>query len=580
MSLPVNVEATDKLREALSQGLQPAALYLQQFDPAIASDLLFRVAFDEQQALFREFPIEFAAALIPRFPYFHSYVLLQSRPPGEVRAIVEHIDPADRMRFLDELPEEAWQHLMEELAGKTQAPAELVPAAPTKVEVPAPIPAPVEPILEATAIEKSFVQPDGRSVQVIAPTNLSLEPDTIIALLGPSGSGKSTLLRILAGLSPPTAGQVLWHGKPLNESRPNVGIVFQSFALFPWLTVLDNVEAPLLARGMTHQERHPRAMRALHSVGLKGFETAYPKELSGGMKQRVGFARALAVEPEVLFMDEPFSALDVLTAENLRGELLELWLGKKIPTRSIFLVTHNIEEAVLLADRIIVLGRNPAKIRADFRVDLKHPRSHSSAEFLLYVDYIYKVMTRPEREFEPPAAARAARTPYQMLPHARPGGIAGLLELLNDRGGGDDLYHVAEELLMEVDDLLPIVDAATLLGFALAYHGDIKLTATGKAFAEADIATRQILFREAVLSHVTLLQQVRRTLESKADHVMTLEFFRDILDEHFPENEVQAQIDTALNWGRYAEIFTYDREGDRLLLQPAAGASDSLNIEH
>ena len=581
----MNAEVTEKLRETLSQGPQQAALYLQQFDPHVASDLLFSIPFDEQQALFREFAIDFAAALIPHFPYFHSYVLLHSRPPSEVRTIVDRIDVADRMRFLDELPEEAWTHLMEELAGRAQPAPELAPAPPAKVGIPAPIPVPrplpLEPILEAKAISKSFAQPDGRSVQVIAPTNLSLEPDTIIALLGASGSGKSTLLRILAGLTAPTTGQVLWHGKPLADSRPNVAIVFQSFALFPWLTVLDNVEAPLLARGMSHEERHPRAIRALNAVGLKGFETAYPKELSGGMKQRVGFARALAVEPEVLFMDEPFSALDVLTAENLRGELLELWLGKKIPTRSIFLVTHNIEEAVMLADRIIVLGRNPAKIRADFRVGLKHPRSHSSAEFLLYVDYIYKVMTRPEREFEPPTATPAAKSPYQMLPHARPGGIAGLLELLNDRGGEDDLYHVAEELLMEVDDLLPIVDAATLLGFALSSHGDIKLTAAGKAFAEADIATRQALFREAVLSHVTLLQQVRRTLESKADHAISLEFFRDILDEHFPENEVQAQIDTALNWGRYAEIFTYDPEGDRLRLRPAAGtAADSVSLEH
>ena len=580
----MNLEVTEKLRETLSQGPQQAALYLQQFDPAVASDLLFSIPFEEQQVLFREFPIDFAAALLPRFPYYHSYVLLHTRPPSEVRAIVDKVEPADRLRFLDELPEEAWKHLMEELSGRAQPP-EVAPVAPAKVEVTAPMPvsrpAPLEPILEAKAIEKSFPQPDGRSIQVIAPTNLSLESDTIIALLGASGSGKSTLLRILAGLAAPTAGQVLWHGKPLSECRPNVAIVFQSFALFPWLTVLDNVEAPLLARGMTHEERHPRAIRALHSVGLKGFETAYPKELSGGMKQRVGFARALAVEPEVLFMDEPFSALDVLTAENLRGELLELWLGKKIPTRSIFLVTHNIEEAVMLADRIIVLSRNPARIRADFRVGLKHPRSHSAAEFLLYVDYIYKVMTQPEREFEPPTAAPAAKSPYQMLPHARPGGIAGLLELLNDRGGEDDLYHVAEELLMEVDDLLPIVDAATLLGFAVSYHGDLKLTAAGKTFAEADIATRKTLFREAVLSHVTLLQQVRRTLESKADGAMTIDFFRDILDEHFAENEVQAQIDTALNWGRYAEIFTYDPEGDRLLLRPAsAAAGDAASIEH
>ena len=298
-----------------------------------------------------------------------------------------------------------------------------------------------------------------------------------MALLGPSGCGKSTLLRILTGLTPPSGGKILWHDEPLSECRPNVAIVFQSFALFPWLTVLDNVEVPLLARGMAHFERHHRALRTLDKVGLKGFETAYPKELSGGMKQRVGFARALAVEPEILFMDEPFSALDVLTAENLRGELMELWLGKKIPTRSIFLVTHNIEEAVLLADRIIVLGRNPARIRADFRVPLRQPREHTSAEFLVYVDYIYKLMTQPQLEPAPPSAAeRPAKAPSQMLPHARPGGVAGLLEILDDRGGKEDLYHLAEELLMDVGDLLPIVEAATLLAFARSDKGDVEIT--------------------------------------------------------------------------------------------------------
>src|ERR1700726_717463 len=245
------------------------------------------------------------------------------------------------------------------------------------------------PIIEARNIEKFYTQPDGGRVQIIAPTDLAVYPGQIVAVLGPSGCGKSTLLRMLTGLSPSSAGGVFWHGQPVRDESPNVSIVFQSFALFPWLTVLENVEAPLEARGVPDVERHKRALRIIDSVGLDGFESAYPKELSGGMKQRVGVARALVVEPEVLFMDEPFSALNVLTAETLRGELMELWLGKKIPTRAIFLVTHNIEEAVLLADRIIVLGRNPAKVRADFRVPLPQPRERNSAEFLLYVDYIY-----------------------------------------------------------------------------------------------------------------------------------------------------------------------------------------------
>ena len=223
-----------------------------------------------------------------------------------------------------------------------------------------------EPIIQARAVEKFYVQPDGNHIEVVAPIDLDVEPGKIIALLGPSGCGKSTLLRILSGLAKPSSGQILWHGHPLDRQTPGVGIVFQSFALFPWLTVLENVEAPLEAHGLAALERQKRALRMLDTVGLVGFETAYPKELSGGMKQRVGFARALVVEPEVLFMDEPFSALDVLTAENLRGELLELWLSKKMPTSAIFIVTHNIEEAVLLADRIIVLGKNPARVRSDY----------------------------------------------------------------------------------------------------------------------------------------------------------------------------------------------------------------------
>jgi NitT/TauT family transport system ATP-binding protein len=310
-------------------------------------------------------------------------------------------------------------------------------------------------------------------------------------------------------------------------------------------------------------------------VGLGGFENAYPKELSGGMKQRVGLARALAVEPEVLFMDEPFSALDVLTAENLRSEMLQLWTDRQIPTKSIFLVTHNIEEAVFLADRVVVLGKHPAKIRADFRIPLAHPRDRKSAEFLVYVDYIYKVMTQPELEVGSLTKVPALRKlTVQVLPHATAGGIAGLLEFLNDRGGQEDLYHLAEELLMEVDDLFPIVDGAVMLGFAESRQGDVSITATGKEFAEADIPERKRLFRDAVLSHATLIRQIRNALERKSDGALPLEFFHDILDEHFSQEDVQRQIDTALNWGRYAEVFGYDSETDRLTLEPSTEITD------
>ena len=558
----------NRILEVISQeNWEQAASELQRLDPAEVAELFLKLPFEQQQTLFGHLPVEFAARVVGEFPYYHQYVLLHSRGPEAMRAIVDKIDPDDRMRFFDELPEEAWQHLMDELSGAgLPHPEHVRPAPVAKPKVPRPAVPPV-PIIEAKQVQKFFDQPDGNRIEVIAPTDLTLEPDTIIALLGPSGSGKSTLLRMLSGLSTPSSGQVLWHGKPLSEAQANVAIVFQSFALFPWLTVIENVEAPLVARGMTKEEREGRALRALDSVGLKGFENAYPKELSGGMKQRVGFARALAVEPEVLFMDEPFSALDVLTAENLRSELMELWMAKKIPTKSIFLVTHNIEEAVLLADRVIVLGRNPARIRANFPVNIPQPRERSAAEFTVYVDYIYKVMTQPEAEIAfPTAPGKAAKPKFQMLPHARPGGIAGLLELLNDRGGREDLYHLAEELRMEVDDLLPTVDAAVLLGFATLQEGDLVITPEGKTFAEASIPIQKVLFREAVLQHVILLQQMKRALDTKSDHAMPVEFFRDILDEHFSEAEVDQQIDTALNWGRYAEIFTYDSEDERLIL--------------
>jgi len=432
-----------------------------------------------------------------------------------------------------------------------------------------------EPIIRAQAVEKFYTQPDGSRIEVIAPVDLDVEPGRIIALLGPSGCGKSTLLRILTGLSKPSSGEVFWHGKPIASANAGVAIVFQSFALFPWLTVLDNVEAPLEARGVAAVERHKRALRILDTVGLDGFESAYPKELSGGMKQRVGFARALVVEPEVLFMDEPFSALDVLTAENLRNELLELWINKKMPTSAIFIVTHNIEEAILLADRVIVLGRNPARVRADFQVELPQFRDRKAPRFVELVDYVYKIMTQPDLELALPGAHAAAQKParqkYQMLPHARVGGIAGLLELLQDRGGREDLYRLAEDLIMDAEDLLPIVEGAALLGFATLKEGDVEITPEGSHFAEADILARKTLFRQASLSHVMILQQIDSVLHKKADRSISEEFFYDILDEHFSQDEVERQFDTAMNWGRYAEIFDFDRESHRLVLaEPAS----------
>src|SRR5229473_2385036 len=558
---------------------------------------------EQQQTVFRLLPAGLAAGVLGHFPYFHQYILLHSRPANEMRQVLDQMPADERMRFFDELPEEAWLRLTEEL-GELEVSKDGEPAKiqqPTKEEpqpestaprtatsdVVAPEPIAEEPIIEARGVEKTFVQPDGQCVQVIAPLDLDVYPGTIVALLGASGCGKSTLLRILSGLAQPSAGDVRWHGRPLAEINPNVAIVFQSFALFPWLTVIENVEAPLLAQGINAPDRHSSALRAINTVGLKGFETAYPKELSGGMRQRVGFARALVVQPEVLFMDEPFSALDVLTAENLRGELLELWLSKKMPTSAMLIVTHNIEEAVMLADRIVVLGRHPARIRADFNVRLSQPRDRKSGRFVELVDYIYKVMTEPDVEHPLPdpestgeivvppggfqrGGAQVKTSKYQILPHARVGGIAGLLELLHDRGGREDLFRLSEDLVMDVGDLLPILEACQLLGFAWLKAGDVQLSKEGAEFADADIQTRKVLFRRAALEHVTLLKQIDSILKRKSDHSINDEFFHDVLDEHFSEEEVQRQFDTAVNWGRYAEIFDYDRGGGQLVQPEAA----------
>ncbi|HUY94865.1 MAG TPA: nitrate/sulfonate/bicarbonate ABC transporter ATP-binding protein [Terracidiphilus sp.] len=443
-----------------------------------------------------------------------------------------------------------------------------------------------EAIIRAERIEKYYAQPSQNRIQVIAATDLEIVPGEILALLGPSGSGKSTMLRMLTGLSQPSAGQVYWHGKPIGEAEINVSIVFQSFALFPWLTVLENVEAPLQARGVAAGERRERSVRMLDTVGLDGFEAAYPKELSGGMRQRVGFARALVVEPEVLFMDEPFSALDVLTAENLRSELLELWSKKTMPTRAVFLVTHNIEEAVLLADRIVVLGRNPGHIRTDFRVQLPQPRDRKSEAFTQLVDYIYKVLTRPD--VAPAGAPETAggrrvrdqrQMRYQMLPHARPGGMAGLLEMLLDKGGRDDIYRLADDLTFEIDDLLPIVDAAQLLGFLRVEEGDAVITEGGAQFANSEILRQKELFRDAALQNVLLLRQIRRALEAKSDHTVPEEFFLDMLDEQFSQEECLRQMETAVTWGRYAEIFDFDAARRRFVLPDAQEEAEAGNRE-
>lgn len=433
-------------------------------------------------------------------------------------------------------------------------------------------------LVSVERISKRFPLPDGKGeFTVLNDVSLTVRAGEVVALLGRSGSGKSTLLRIMAGLIQPSQGQVLSRGQPLRGTNRNLAMVFQSFALLPWLTVQENVELGLAARHVERRERRERALKAIDVVGLDGFENAYPKELSGGMKQRVGFARAFVLEPEVLFMDEPFSALDVLTAENLRGEIDDLWNAGSFPSSSILIVTHNIEEAVYLADRVVILGANPGRIRGELSINLPRPHDRSHPRFKALVDYVYTVMTNPdiavtgELEADQPSEARAgssALSPFaRPLPHVRVGGISGLLELMHEQGDGlRDIPLLAERLQLEVDDLLPLLDAAVLLGFAEVADGDVRLTPVGQDFATTTILRSKDLFRQQALERIAVMSSIVHTLQQKADRSMRSDFFLDIWDDYFPSEEAERQLATAVDWGRYGELFEYDAGEGRLTL--------------
>ena len=438
-------------------------------------------------------------------------------------------------------------------------------------------------IVQAESVTKTFTTPDGHALPVLEGVSFTLSEGEIVALLGKSGSGKSTLLRCVAGLISPSSGSVSYRGTPLTGANPGVSMVFQTFALLPWLTVQQNVELGLEARGVAGAERAERALRAIDLIGLDGFESAYPKELSGGMRQRVGFARAIVTEPDALLMDEPFSALDVLTAENLRGELVKLWEGHGAPIKSILIVTHNIEEAVLLADRVLVLSSNPGRIRAELTVELPRPRDRHGPRFEALVDTIYGILTGREQAaadaLEAEATAQAAPGPAVQpmatpintpLPDVSTGGLSGLLEILAARGGRDGLAEIADDLSFEIDDLLPLTDAAVMLTLARIDGSDIEITADGKEFAAADILTSKQLFAGYAAKHAPLVRTITQALAATADHTLRLGFFIDILRRGFSLSEARSQLDTAIDWGRYAELYDYDSDDEEFTLEPGA----------
>lgn len=411
-----------------------------------------------------------------------------------------------------------------------------------------------------------------RQFTAVQDVNLTLSEGEYVALLGPSGCGKSTLLRIMIGLQQPSKGQVIYRGDRLRGVNPQAAIVFQTFALFPWLTVLENVDVALKAHGVPPMDRTPRALDLLDRVGLDGFETAYPRELSGGMRQKVGFARAMAVEPVLLCLDEPFSALDVLSAEALRGELLELWTSGNIPTQSILMVTHNIEEAVFMADRIVVMDKEPGRVVADMQVVLPHPRQRKSPEFLAIVDRAYALLagqTQPESLEMGTAPGEPGRT--RGLPNITINDLAGLLEYLSESPSNrEDLYRLAEDLKVDSDHLLRLSETAELVGFATISQGDIALTPLGETFAEASILARKEIFATRI-RRLPFMRWLLALLRAADRQRLQRDVLKTALELEFPPDEAERQLETIANWGRYSELLAYD-DGDDIFYLEQPGA--------
>jgi len=417
------------------------------------------------------------------------------------------------------------------------------------------------PLLQCTDIRKSFPKPDGAELLVLEGMNLDLQEGQIVGLLGRSGSGKSTLLRLIAGLAEPTSGKVFYLGQPIIGPAPGIAMVFQSFALFPWLTVFENVALGLEAQRMPRAEIRKRSLAAIDLIGLDGFESAYPRELSGGMRQRVGFARALVVHPNILLMDEPFSALDVLTAETLRTDFLDLLSEGRMPIKGVILVTHNIEEAVLMCDRILIFSSNPGRILGEIKVDLPQPRSRLDPRFRQLVDDIYARMTSGP-------ASRTAREGFpgtgisMVLPRVSSNVLAGLMEAVaaEPYNGRADLPPLAASLQMEIDELFPAAETLQLFRFAEVEEGDLRLTEPGKNFVRLDLDARKRLFKQHLLNYVPLAGHIKHVLDERATHHAPASRFRDELEDQMSDEAAETTLRAVISWARFGEAFAYDED--------------------
>jgi NitT/TauT family transport system ATP-binding protein len=425
-------------------------------------------------------------------------------------------------------------------------------------------------LIDLRGVSKSFRSPDGSPRTVLEGVDFALAEGEIVALLGKSGSGKSTLLRIIAGLAQADNGMTHYRGRPIRGPVSGIAMVFQSFALFPWLTVQQNVELGLEAQGVAPEQRRERADAMLELIGLAGFGGALPRELSGGMRQRVGIARALVTNPDVLLMDEAFSALDVLTGETLRNDILELWDGKRIPTRGILIVSHNIEEAVMMADRIIILSSDPGRIRNEIRIGLPRPRDADSPAVRALIDEVYGLMTMrpaPAPTVGVPGVPAVARVDYR-LPDTDVARIEAVLDLLaaSPYDGRADLPQLSEDTELPDEELFPAYEALALLGLAHVERGDIALSALGRHFAESEHTLRQAMFGQQVLAHAPLVARIRQQLEIEPNGTLPEEPFLELLEDSMEAEEAKRMLEVAIEWGRYGEVYEYDYHTGRLKL--------------